>query len=147
VVKQGPDLVYTVGTAARPDNPQDEVVSGLGDAAQVFDQHGIKVVAVRDNPRFDRNMVECIESDGIDAATCNRSRSASLNDAPPVDELLAEGPNIKFIDMTDNICTTRTCPAVVGNILVYLDDNHLTRTYLETMMPVFTEQFDAATPF
>nr|WP_280949618.1 hypothetical protein [Saccharomonospora piscinae] len=28
------------------------------------------------------------------------------------------------------------CPPVIGNVLVYMDDNHVTATYLETMSPI-----------
>jgi peptidoglycan/LPS O-acetylase OafA/YrhL len=147
VVDQDPDLVYTVGTAARPDDPQDVAISGLGEAAQIFDEQGIDVVAVRDNPRFDQDMVQCVENEGKDAPACNRPRVSTLNDTPPIDKLRSEAPAMEFIDMTSVICTGTTCPAVVGNVLVYIDTNHLTSAYLRTLMPMFTEQFDAAVRF
>jgi hypothetical protein len=38
-----------------------------------------------------------------------------------------------------------TCPAVIGNIIAYLDDNHPTATYMKTLTPIFEERFMAVT--
>jgi hypothetical protein len=34
---------------------------------------------------------------------------------------------------------------VIGNVLVYKDRDHLTRTYVKTIQPVFNERFLALT--
>jgi hypothetical protein len=36
------------------------------------------------------------------------------------------------------------CPPVIGNVLVYMDDNHLTATYLATMSSVLADAIDRA---
>jgi hypothetical protein len=33
------------------------------------------------------------------------------------------------------ICTSRSCAAVVGNLLVYRDDNHLSTTFTSWLAP------------
>ena len=38
------------------------------------------------------------------------------------------------MDMSDFICADGVCPAVVGNVYVYKDDNHLTKTYMQRMI-------------
>ena len=47
--------------------------------------------------------------------------------------------------MTDLICDGTICPAVVGNVFVYLDGNHLSRTYVASMKDMFSDRFLAAT--
>ncbi|CAL9468291.1 hypothetical protein SUDANB95_02766 [Actinosynnema sp. ALI-1.44] len=50
--------------------------------------------------------------------------------------LLADLPlNVSFADFSDWICAYELCPPVVGNVHVYLDDNHLSATYVTTMTP------------
>ncbi|WP_082471308.1 acyltransferase family protein [Arthrobacter sp. Leaf234] len=144
VLAQAPDLVYTVGTVARSDDPQDVLPAGFPATARMFDERGIKVAAVRDNPRFTSNRVLCVETQGVDSPACNPPRSTTLTDQPPVDELLAQAPNVAFLDFTDYLCREDDCPAVVGNVFVYIDDNHVSATYLRSMLPIFTQRFDEA---
>lgn len=51
----------------------------------------------------------------------------------------------KLFDATDLICSERSCDPVVGNMHVYIDDNHLTETYVESMYPAFRDIFQKAT--
>ena len=51
-----------------------------------------------------------------------------------------------FDDVGDHVlwahqwfCTESGCPAVVGNILVYRDDNHMTVTYASFIAPLLDE--------
>ena len=37
------------------------------------------------------------------------------------------------IDMTAGICNDLTCPAIVGNIVVYKDYHHLSATYVRSL--------------
>jgi hypothetical protein len=38
------------------------------------------------------------------------------------------------------ICPEETCPAVIGDVLVYRNGAHLTRTYVGTLTPWLGEQ-------
>lgn len=49
------------------------------------------------------------------------------------------------MDLGDFICARGICPGVVGNVYVYKDDNHPTRTDVESMIPMFEERLLAAT--
>ncbi|PPB50786.1 acyltransferase [Arthrobacter pityocampae] len=144
VLQQAPDLVYTVGTVARSDDPQDVLPAGFARIARMLDDRGIQVVAVRDNPRFGTSRVLCVETQGADSPACNPPRAATLSDQPPVAELLGQAPNVAFLDFTDYLCRDEVCPAVIGNVFVYIDDNHVSASYLRSMLPIFTQRFDEA---
>ncbi len=47
--------------------------------------------------------------------------------------------------LKDRLCRDSTCDAVVGNVLVYLDDNHLTWVYVKTMATDLEQRILAAT--
>ncbi|MHA7191154.1 acyltransferase family protein [Arthrobacter sp. MDT2-16] len=143
VMDLDPDAVYTVGTAARVEDPQDVVLPGFTDAANRLMDAGIQVVAVRDNPRFSQHMVQCVENEGADSPACNPSRAQTISRTPPSAQLSEEAPGLVFLDFSDIICALDLCPAVIGNVYVYIDDNHLSATYLRSMLPVFEERFDA----
>ncbi len=144
ILELHPDAVFTVATKSRSEDPQDTVVPGLANAANLLHGEGIQMVGIRDNPRFTFNMMECVELNGEDSASCNPLRSETLSFAPPFEELRAAAPNIDLMDVTDLICGEERCQAVVGNVYVYIDGNHLTETYVDTMRPEFDQRFLSA---
>ena len=56
-------------------------------------------------------------------------------------------PNVRFLDIADRVCGPDRCPAVIGNVLVYLDDNHLTASYSASMAPLIEGDVLAALGF
>jgi hypothetical protein len=51
-----------------------------------------------------------------------------------------------FLDFTDAMCDDTTCPAIVGNVLVWHDFHHLTTSFVRTLVPALDESLrDALT--
>lgn len=132
-----PDLVFTVSSSSHHTRPDDRLVPGYEEAAAQIMSNGAQVIAIRDNPRFGINIPECVESSGQDDPSCTFDVAAKLAPVNPVSELAARFPGLHSIEMTDLICPDGTCPPVIGNVLVYMDDNHLSETYIKTMVPEF----------
>lgn len=139
-----PDAVFTVATAAQAARPADPPVTGLPETAELLRREGIPVVGVRDNPRYGFNMIECAESNGNAAAECTRDVAEKLSDPDTVSAFFDSLPAVELMDMTDMICPGGICGPVVGNVYVYLDDNHLTNTYAASMASEFDRRFHAA---
>jgi hypothetical protein len=47
-----------------------------------------------------------------------------------------------YLDVTPWLCTSSTCAALVGNLLAYRDDNHLTTNYTTWLSPLLGDQLD-----
>ena len=94
------------------------------------------MLAIRDTPRFDRSMPDCVAADAVDPAACGVPRAEVYASVPPWAHLPEVPPNVRFLDLADRVCGPDLCPAVIGNVLVYLDDNHLTASYSASMAPV-----------
>ncbi|WP_253905733.1 acyltransferase family protein [Arthrobacter sp. H5] len=139
-----PDLVFTVATDAHPDDAQDTVVPGYSSMAKDLGEHGMKVIGIRDNPRYAFNMMECLDAERGDVSRCSKPRDRVLNGTPPFDEVLQVAPSAGLIDATDLICGRDECGPVVGNMHVYIDDNHLTETYVGSMYPALGERIKSA---
>ena len=106
---------------------------GFVDGWRALDGLGLPVVAVRDNPRYDHRPSECFETYGRGAEQCEIPRAELLAPDPPY-ALREDVPsNVSFLDLSNEICTPWTCPPEIGNVLVYLDDNHLSASYSRTM--------------
>ncbi|AJT41643.1 acyltransferase [Psychromicrobium lacuslunae] len=140
LLQRSPDAVLMVGTAAKPSSPEEVLQPGFTEATTELIANGISVVAMRDNPRFAFNMAECVISKGSQADDCNPQRGDLLAELSPFESLEAKPPGLITLDMSDYICAQNSCPGVIGNIFVYIDDNHLTKDYSASMGPVFAQR-------
>jgi hypothetical protein len=69
---------------------------------------------------------------------CSNSRDAAIvQDRIEIEYSIATQRSLEFIDTTDWFCTDRTCPVMVGDILLYRDATHLSTTASEFIRPVF----------
>jgi SGNH domain (fused to AT3 domains) len=94
---------------------------------------GVPVLAVRDNPRFEGSMPDCVQMNGLSSARCSVARGSLYADVPPYAKVPGVPAGVTFLNTADDICTATTCPPAIGNVLVYMDDNHLTRSYATSM--------------
>ncbi|WP_307029874.1 acyltransferase family protein [Arthrobacter globiformis] len=145
VMEHKPDAVFTVASLTHKEAPFETEVPGYPEGIKPFTDAGIDVVGVRDNPRFALNMPECVQKYGTDAPECNPPLGESLAAKSPLDAYRGKVDGLHLMDMSDFICAGGICPAVVGNVYVYKDDNHLTKTYVQSMIPMFEKRLLAAT--
>ncbi len=146
VLETKPDLVVTTSTRT-------SATPGIGerldpswvDEVKMLNSAGIKVVALRDTPRFAGSVPECLEKNPTDYSACGTQNVDLYSPFSLTDAVAAELPHTTFLDMTDYFCNELTCPAVIGNVIVYKDDNHVTATYMKTLESVFERDFKAAT--
>ncbi|WP_017884398.1 acyltransferase family protein [Leucobacter sp. UCD-THU] len=144
-----PDLVISVGTTAWPTDPdaeldageQERFVEGQDQTLEILRQQGIATVLLRDNPRFTFDNYVCVEQ-AREADECDVQRSQALAAVNPLEAVVGAG--VAAVDMTDLICPDDVCKAVIGNVNVYLDDNHLTIAYTATMRAALEERLLAA---
>ena len=105
----------------------------------------VPVLAIRDNPDFGEAPVACVSEDPESAAMrCAKNESDVLFDDGKA-AAVAQDPNATLIDLTPYYCTADgMCPAVIGNVVVYRDAHHLTRTYATTVGPYLADKLAAA---
>lgn len=132
-----PAAVLTVVTRSDAGDTDETLRPGIERFLGRMGDAGIDVIAVRDNPRFAFDMYGCVmEAD--DPVDCAVPRAGSLADVNPARDLAA--PGVRLVDLTQWICPDDFCPGVIGNVAVYRDDNHLSRTYSRTLAPSLAEQ-------
>jgi|LSQX01.1.fsa_nt_gb peptidoglycan/LPS O-acetylase OafA/YrhL len=138
------DQVVTVGSRAQAAGPELEVET-YADAIRPVVDAGIQVVNIRDNPRWTFNMPDCVQRWGTTSERCTAPRHEKLADEWPRESL--EGmSNMAYLDFTELLCPggpEALCPGVLGNVYVYMDDNHISRTYALSMRDDFEAQWDA----
>ncbi|MGD9529068.1 MAG: SGNH hydrolase domain-containing protein, partial [Pseudonocardia sp.] len=85
--------------------------------------------------RFPHSPPDCLQLRGREDPGCGVARD-DVYAAPPPWTRTPLPANVGFLDTADLLCDASTCPAEAGNVLVYMDDNHLSGTYAATMAPL-----------
>ena len=135
-----PATVLTTVTAASADS-EETLPGGTEAAVQTLLDRGIDVLAVRDTPRWEEDQYQCAEAvidDGGTPAEADDACGADAEDklapenpAAPLAELEGPGAAVTLLDLTPQICPDGRCSPVLGDVFVYMDDNHLTRLFVE----------------
>lgn len=144
IVALRPDAVFTSSTRDVRVGLTETTPPGFIAQWQKLAVADIPVLAVRDNPRYDLPPSACVEAAGADAPQCATPRADLYAPAPPYADLDDIPTNVSFLDFSDYYCLPDVCPPVIGNVLLYLDDNHLTATYLSTMAPIVGDAIEEA---
>jgi peptidoglycan/LPS O-acetylase OafA/YrhL len=144
IVQLRPDAVITLASRDVRTGLTEQTPLGFVEQWARLDALGIPVLAVRDNPRFDFSVPDCIQQRGRGAVECGMSREAVYSADPPWTRLADVPPNVTFLDIADAVCDPTTCSGEVGNVLVYLDDNHLTASYATSMSALLESEVLAA---
>jgi peptidoglycan/LPS O-acetylase OafA/YrhL len=136
-----PDLVFVsdsenvVGSSVTDEQWTDDTLRTL--AALRSASHA-RIVLIQDDPVPAYDMPSCVAQhvDSLNACTFPVSKAYSY---PSRHRALAAGVKAAGFEVVDPrpwICTATTCPAVVGNLLVYRDDTHLTNTFSGWLAPM-----------
>jgi len=110
---------------------------GLGRTLDAIGASGAKMLVVGDTPKSNGdNIPLCVSGHQANIAPCGNSRSKAV-----LDERLASiaqaapAHHATYLDTSNWFCTESFCPAVIGGIVVYSDDSHLTDSYVRYRAP------------
>ncbi|MDO4610926.1 acyltransferase family protein [Corynebacterium sp.] len=137
LTEQKPDVVVTTTTRPGSDNT-DYTPDGYRAFWAKLADAGIPVLGFRDTPwPVDDDLegyvpAECVVAGG-NPVDCGPLRERSYS---PVDDgiaALADHPGSMTVDVSDILCGPVHCPAVIGNVWVYRDDDHLSDHFARSM--------------
>ncbi|MFD1717380.1 acyltransferase family protein [Georgenia deserti] len=106
---------------------------------------GTDVVVIGDRPDVEQQALSCVarlpfrlsRDCGTPTEQAFVQRDALANAASMID--------IPVVDATDYFCRDETCPATIGNVIVYRDTGgHITATYAKTLGPYLVEGIESA---
>jgi peptidoglycan/LPS O-acetylase OafA/YrhL len=148
-----PSLVVTGNKAVEPitrDGRQldaeagaEAMTDGYVATLERLTETGADVSVIADNPYPPADVPSCVSEHLDDLTACAFPKREGLG-YEPVNSLAARQlTEVSLLDPTPVLCPADgTCPAVIGNVLVYRDGTHLTATYTRTM----TDWFDRRLP-
>ncbi|WP_169720952.1 acyltransferase family protein [Thermocrispum municipale] len=156
LLRDPPDLVLTsqfrstaLTDPTDPDSEatQEQMASALRERWSRLVDAGSKIGVLRDNPKPPESVqpvYECVDANRDDVTPCVFPRSVGeQGSGQPAQTAAARGlRGVHIVDMNDYICPGSSCPPVIGDVLVYRQGTHLTRTYVETLEPRLAEKLE-----
>ena len=120
---------------------QKEWREGMQGTITALEEKGIMPILIQDTPYPGQDVPTCLSRSYTNIQQCSPGVSAAYRD--DMQQMLVdfdrEGNQVLWVKKW--FCTALSCPTVVGNVLVYRDDNHMTVTYASLIAPLL----DAAT--
>ena len=142
-----PDLLVTIGSTTRV-SPE-STPHGFLDQIAALRERGVPVVTLRDNPRRPQHMGDCLAAAGH-PSDCDIARHEPgrlvLAETNPWSELAEPPEGVGHIDLSGYYCPDQVCPAVIGNIVTYRDDDHLSATFVRSLAPALDAELREEAP-
>lgn len=139
------DLVVTPGTflTSAESKPTEQLQPGAVNRWRQILGTGTELLALRGTPRAEESIPDCLASGGS-VMECGTDADSYQSDNPLEEVPLGEA--FHQIDVSDLFCRSGECPAVIGNVMVYLDEDHILPAYSETAAPYLEERMQKSVP-
>lgn len=99
------------------------------------------LVILGDTPKQKGNVVRCMTASKSSYANCVVPTSKAFIDGltKALRGLASNSSNITYIDAKPWLCTATVCPPILGNVLMYRDQNHITGYASVLLEPVLRQ--------
>ncbi len=98
---------------------------------------GVQVLVMGAIPKPPQDIPTCLSAHVSNATACTLDRATTVNAAGiRAEQAATESAGGHYLNLIPLFCTATRCPVIVGNNLVYRDDNHLTTYYATWLAPV-----------
>ena len=128
----------TGGLVDTPGDPDQAWTDAWLSSVRKVQQAGTKLVMLSDTPYPKSNVPDCVSSNPSNVTACTRGVNTALV-LPKRRQMIAAAVaanGVTVIDPTSWYCTDVVCPVIVGNVLVYRDDSHMTTKYAALLAPI-----------
>lgn len=109
---------------------------------------GATVIAVEDNPLVPADLTDCVSRYRDLALSGDRCVFDEDEGYGPTDTLIRASelePRAHLIETADLFCQDGKCPMVIGNVIVYMDQHHVSATYSRTLAPLLVARIGEVT--
>ena len=89
-----------------------------------------RVAVLADVPLQGSDPAECLSNNLENASDCDATVQEALSpEVIDTEKAAVESTDAEYLDLTPYFCNATTCPTIIGNELVYRDEQHLTATF------------------
>jgi len=135
------DLVIYSAAAVNPIVGRPDHWAAVEESQQrVFDEltrAGAKLLVIRDTPSNSVNIPDCVASNLTDVAKCDYPDLTAIASIDAMYAIASQSglPNVWTVSVNDLLCKDKTCHAVIGGLITYHDDNHLSVDFANSLAP------------
>ncbi|MFV8171924.1 acyltransferase family protein [Mycolicibacterium peregrinum] len=106
---------------------------------------GARILVLGPVPDPHTTVPTCLSAHMDDASACAPNRSIAMNDNGIAAETAAvQAGGGQYARLDQYFCTDQRCPVIIGNTLVFRDDNHITAEYAQLLSPVIARLTESA---
>jgi hypothetical protein len=123
-------------------------LSGLSEmVTRIENATGARVVLMGDDPYPQRSVPQCLSVHLSDTPACSIPKHYPYYNPGGIfqEKTVASSTGAGYVDTDPWFCISTTCTVIVGNLLVYRDDNHITASYADWLTPAVGAQLEVAT--
>jgi hypothetical protein len=116
-------------------------LDGLDATFRFLDRSAAHVAFISDVPTPARSPASCLEKHMSNVRACDTRLTAAIRlpDVKAAEREVAGREHVDWIDPTSWFCTSTTCPAIVGRMLVYRDIAHMQPVWSRFIAPVLAD--------
>ena len=126
--------------------PLEDRVHGSLETFRMLRETGASVVAIRATPRFKLAPADCMSRPGASIDTCTIPIRRALPREDALSTAARKDGQVRLIDLTHALCSSASCPPVVGNIFVWRDNHHLTASFVRSLAVPLERALGEPTP-
>lgn len=151
--KEKPDLILTGGRDTYTAMEGEQQLSQKASTQALRDGYtrtlnelrgtGAQVAAIKDNPHPDKDVPSCVSRAPHRLGDCAIPKDVAFNYPQVADHAANRVNGAKLLNATGAFCRDGTCPAVIGDVVVYGVTTHLTATYARTLAPYLDEKLSS----
>jgi hypothetical protein len=101
-----------------------------------------RVFVLGATPQLARTSGDCLGTRKATMATCARPVGTAITRSNRDWQKATAAEGATFVDPMPWLCADNLCPIVVGNVIVYRDTNHITRTFADTLQTELASRLD-----
>ncbi len=123
-------------------------LSGLSEMINTIEQtSGARVVLMGDDPYPQQNTPDCLSRHLTFTPDCDIPKHYPFYNPEgiPQEQTVTATTGAGYVDTDPWFCISNTCTVIMGNMLVYRDDNHITATFANWLTPVVAANMEVAT--
>lgn len=112
----------------------------LPETLSLFRTDGIEPIVIADTPYFEREVPGCLAENRSRVDRCAPGdASAELQEVEAAIRRIVDDLDVGFVEPRRWLCIDGYCPPIIGNLLVYRDQSHLSETFVQWLTPVVAD--------
>ena len=137
-------IAHSYSEAAKFGGTQVRAVTTVEREIADISKHAKHIAVLGDIPFFDQNPIDCLLANNAKLADCVTEITDGLDTLEGNMQQAASDGNAEFISTRPWFCGGASCPMVIGNVIAYRDQSHVSPVYAAQLGPAMAQALGSA---